>query len=283
VAEFLRLGVRLGRTILGLSAIAAVLALSLPIADSLWAQRLIGAGTVHTGRWTPEDHGCTHTPGYWKTHPEAWPQDAIEVGGVVYLDAEAIAILETLPRGDASYILAHQLIAATVNLLNEADESVIAAVLQEANAWLVAHPLGSDPQNPDRERGIELSIALADYNEGRTGPGLCDDDPCSATATSTASETPTATPSSTATDTATIPSTATPTSETRGAPPETSTPAATPSETHMTSPTDESTPTLEATPIPTETVEAAPTEASPEAPTDTAAPPPETAAPETPA
>jgi hypothetical protein len=279
MVELVRLGTRLARIIrplLGLSAIVVALALVVPVADSLWAQRLIGVGTVHTGSWTPEDHGCTHTPGYWKTHPEAWPEDEIEIGGVVYLDAEAIAILGTPPGGDATYILAHQLIAATVNGLAGADASAVMGAMQEANAWLEEYPLGTDPQNPARGWGLELSVALVDFNEGRVGPGLCDGEPSgeapTATATATATDTSTATP--TPIDTATSTLTPSVTLEPIGAPPETAAPLPTASDTPAPSPTETSTATLEPTATSTETPDECPTESPEPTPSDTIAEPP---------
>jgi hypothetical protein len=286
VVELVRIARRLVllfRPILGLVILMAGLALVIPISDSLWAERLIGAGSVDTGSWTPEDHGCTHTPGYWKNHPEAWPQDQIEIGGVVYLDAEAIAVLETPPGGDATYILAHQLIAATVNTLAGAEPDAVEGTIQEANAWLVARPLGSDPANPDRGRGIELSAVLREFNEGITGPGPCEDEACTetptltATATETATSTPTPTPPDTSTATPSV------TVEPEGASPSTPTPTPAPSDTPVSSPTEISTATLEPTAEPTGAPEATPTEAPEEIPTDAPEPPPPDApTPETP-
>ncbi len=283
LARIARRHVLLLRPILGLVIVAAALALVIPISDSLWAERLIGAGTVRTGSWTPEDHGCTHTPGYWKNHPEAWPQDQIEIGGVVYLDAEAIAVLETPPGGDATYILAHQLIAATVNTLAGAEPDAVEDTLQEANAWLEAQPLGSDPTNPERVRGIELSVALMDYNEGRTGPGPCEEEACTETPTVTPTETSTATATPTATAPDTETATPSATLEPQGALPVTATPTPTPSDTPVSSPTETSTASLEPTAAPTDTPEAAPTETPEQVPTnEPEPPPPDTPGPEPP-
>ncbi len=131
---------------------------------------------------------CTLTQGFWKNHPEAWPVEAITIGGVTYTKTEAIAILSTPPKGgDATYILAHQLIAAELNVLNGADGSVVAATLADADAWLTAHPLGSAPKGADRQAGIALAEVLDDYNNGLIGPGHC--------AEPTPTPTPTPTPS----------------------------------------------------------------------------------------
>lgn len=148
---------------------------------------------------------CTLTQGYWKNHASAWPVDTLVLGGVTYTQAEAIAILRTAPRGDATYILIDQLIAATVSLAHGADSSAIAATVAAADAWLSAHPLGSKPAGAARDEGIGLAAALDDFNNGRTGPGHCGDE-------ATPVPSPTATqPTATPTDTATPTATATPT------------------------------------------------------------------------
>jgi hypothetical protein len=148
---------------------------------------------------------CTLTQGFWKNHARAWPVDTLVLGGVTYTQAEAIAILRTAPRGDATYILIDQLIAATLSLAHGADASAIAATVAAADAWLSAHPLGSRPTGSTRDEGIGLAAALDDFNNGRTGPGHCGDE-----GTPVPSPTPTL-PSATPTDTATPTATATPT------------------------------------------------------------------------
>jgi hypothetical protein len=84
-------------------------------------------------------------------------------------------ILHTAPRGDATYILTHQLIAARLNVSQGADDTAIAAIIVDADAWLAAHPLGSDPSGAERDAGIALAEMLDDYNNGLVGPGRCDD------------------------------------------------------------------------------------------------------------
>ena len=113
----------------------------------------------------------TYTLGYWKNHGCLWPVDEITIGGVTYSKFRAMCILWTSPEGDATYILAHQLIAAKLNVANGADGSAVADAIRDADAWLVEHPLGSNPCDPARQAGINLSETLTDYNEGRIGPG----------------------------------------------------------------------------------------------------------------
>ena len=154
---------------------------------------------------------CTYTQGYWKNHPLAWPVIELVLGGVTYSQEEVMVILRTPPRGDATYILAHQLVAAKLNVSNGADETAIAVTIAAADGWLIAHPLGSNPSGAERDEGLALASTLDDYNSGLIGPGRCDDatptptitPTATVTATVTATSTPTATPTISATITAT--------------------------------------------------------------------------------
>ena len=127
---------------------------------------------------TASELSCTLTQGFWKNHPEAWPVEEVLVGAESYTKERALEILSTSPaRGDATYILAHQLIAAKLNALSGADDPTVAATITEADAWLTLHPLGSNPTGADREAGIVLAEVLDDYNNGAIGPGPCEEAP----------------------------------------------------------------------------------------------------------
>lgn len=133
---------------------------------------------------------CTHSQGYWKTHPEAWPLDEIMLGGQTYSKETALEILNNPPKGDAAYVLAVQLIAAKLNIAGGADDSLIADSILAADAWLSEHPIGTDPKGEAREQGIALAEKLEAYNNGEIGPGKCDDkEPPTSTPTSSPSDT----------------------------------------------------------------------------------------------
>jgi hypothetical protein len=100
--------------------------------------------------------------------------DEITIGGVTYSKSLALEIFKTPTRGDATYILAVQLIAAKLNILNGADGSAVTSTISAADAWLVNNPLGSHPSGPARQVGINLARILDNYNNGLIGPGHCD-------------------------------------------------------------------------------------------------------------
>jgi hypothetical protein len=126
---------------------------------------------------------CTFTQGYWKNHPDAWPTTSLTIGGVTYTEDELLVIFGTAPKGDASLILAHQLIAA---LLNEAavpnPPAAVAQAIANAQAWMAANmdadgrlpygtPSGSDAGN----QATALSSTLDGFNSGQAGVPHCGD------------------------------------------------------------------------------------------------------------
>ena len=71
--------------------------------------------------------------------------------------------------------LAHQLIAAKLNVAKGASSSSIASTIAAADALiggLVVSPVGSGWLDPSVTSS--LTAALANYNEGVTGPGHCE-------------------------------------------------------------------------------------------------------------
>jgi hypothetical protein len=118
---------------------------------------------------------CTFTQGYWKNHEDAWPVSSLSLGNVEYDAAALLAILRTPVAGNGLISLAHQLIAAKLNVAAGApgDDAPVA----DADALigdLVVPPSGDGHLAPADTSA--LVDALAAYNEGETGPGHCEDD-----------------------------------------------------------------------------------------------------------
>jgi hypothetical protein len=126
---------------------------------------------LQAGAWA-----CVHSHGFWKNHPAVWPMVEIAIGDAIYSQEQALAILKGPTKGDATYILAYQLIAAKLNIADGAASGGIEPTIQEADAWLTEHPIGSDPSDPEREVGIALATSLDDYNNGLLGPVSCEDE-----------------------------------------------------------------------------------------------------------
>jgi len=130
-----------------------------------------------SGKGVTAQADCSLTQGFWKNHQEAWPVEELILGVTTYTKTQLLAILGTPPRGDATYILIHQLIAAKLNIANGADPTAITDTVVAADAWLASNPLGSKPTGAARQVGVALATLLDDYNNGVTGPGHCGSTP----------------------------------------------------------------------------------------------------------
>jgi hypothetical protein len=107
----------------------------------------------------------TGTIGYWKTHPEAWPVNQLELGGVVYSGQVLISILKAAVKGDKSLSMAKQLIATKLNLEAVTEGSCITDVVDAADDWLANHGgVGSGQRQWDG--GDLLHDDLDAYNNG---------------------------------------------------------------------------------------------------------------------
>jgi hypothetical protein len=123
-----------------------------------------------------EDKGCTLTQGFWKNHPDAWPVGGLILGSVSYTKDQLITILKTPVRGNGLLSLAHQLIAAKLNVLSGADDSDVEDAIEDADALIgsmVVPPFGTGYIAP--ATSSPLTGELDDFNQGDTGPGHCED------------------------------------------------------------------------------------------------------------
>lgn len=129
--------------------------------------------------------GCTFTWGYWKNHgpdpsgnnTDVWPVHTLLLGTVSYNGTQLKSILDTPVAGNGLISLAHQLIAAKLNIANGANGSTIAATITAADALigaLVVPPVGSGYLKP---KDVSALVGALDaFNTGTTGPGHCADD-----------------------------------------------------------------------------------------------------------
>lgn len=138
--------------------------------------------------------GCTLTQGYWKTHNDShwggaptddnwmnigdWDGDTVMEGeqedfvpGLTWFE-----VFTTPVQGRVWYQLAHQWMAAYLNMLNGASTTpAVDSALTNGWAWLASHDpdvklkgaAASDPKN--------WASILGSYNEGLIGPGHCDE------------------------------------------------------------------------------------------------------------
>lgn len=121
--------------------------------------------------------GCVYSQGYWKTHPAAWPTDSLTLGNVAYTKAQLIKILRQPVKGNGALILAHQLIAAKLNVANGASTTAaVDAAIATGDALLgnlVVPPIASGYLAPNAVSAIAGVLDL--YNNGliEGGPPHC--------------------------------------------------------------------------------------------------------------
>jgi hypothetical protein len=109
----------------------------------------------------------TGTRGYWLNHEENWPLASMILGNRSYSMAECLAILKRPTKGDVTYSMAAQQIAAKLNLARGTESSCIASTVAAADAWLTTYPIGSKPNNAAWTVGDPIHDTLDDYNNGR--------------------------------------------------------------------------------------------------------------------
>ena len=126
---------------------------------------------------------CTLTQGYWKTHgpiptgnnSNEWAVTSLTLGTVNYTDLQIQSILDTPASGNGLISLAHQLIAAKLNVAKGADDTDAAAAIAAADALigaLVVPPVGTGFLAP--KNTSSLTSTLTNFNEGAIGPGHCE-------------------------------------------------------------------------------------------------------------
>lgn len=150
-------------------------------------------GTTGSDSWTvqvnvPCSGGCTLTQGYWKTHslhgPAPYDDAWLLVGPAgadttFYLSGQTYyQVLWTPPAGgNVYYQLAHQFIAAKLNLLNGAGSTpAVDAAIAAAEGFFATKTPTSTLSKKDQQTLRGYAATLASFNEGSTGPGHCSED-----------------------------------------------------------------------------------------------------------
>lgn len=102
---------------------------------------------------------------YWKNSGTAWPVTVITVGGRTYSKSQAQALYAGTSF-DIAKLLARQLIAAKLNVLNNNASDCIYQTIKDADTWLAAHPIGGSHSVSTILSGLSLRNQLSLYNAG---------------------------------------------------------------------------------------------------------------------
>ncbi|AEV17195.1 hypothetical protein TCCBUS3UF1_21590 [Thermus sp. CCB_US3_UF1] len=126
--------------------------------------------------------GCTLTQGYWKTHsrygPAPYDDTWAQIGEDTpfYLSGKGYyQVLWTPPSGgNAYYILAHQFIAARLNILNGAATTpAVDAALAWAHTFFQTYRPTDSLSKALANQAKGYAATLDSYNNGYIGPGHC--------------------------------------------------------------------------------------------------------------
>jgi len=150
-----------------------------------YTSRPVTASASATCRYA-EDGRCTLTPGYWKTHSQDGPARydttwaAIGEDTIFYLSGQSyyVVLWMTPERGNAYYILAHQFIAAKLNIAKGASvpinvQTAITASTNLFNTYTPANIGALKGGDVLRAQFISIAGILDAYNNGLIGPGHC--------------------------------------------------------------------------------------------------------------
>ena len=118
--------------------------------------------------------GCPHSAGFWKKHRELWPVTSLTLGAQPYSGNELLLILSRPPKGDASILLARDLIAAKFNVVGGASSPEMIADIASADELLGAYagkvPYQIRPASPAGRAMVLLAGDLASRNNRRSEP-----------------------------------------------------------------------------------------------------------------
>jgi len=145
-------------------------------------------GTTGSDSWTVivdvTCGGCTLSQGYWKTHSEFGPAPYDDTWALLLNGASKpffssgqswYQVLRTPPQaGNAYYILAHQYIAAKLNILNGAASTPeVDAAIAGATTFFHTYTPSSTLSKSVRKNAVSYASILDRYNNGYIGPGHC--------------------------------------------------------------------------------------------------------------
>lgn len=137
-------------------------------------------------------YGCTYTQGYWKNHSDCrdnkpgkgpkrdptWDKLPEAENTLFFLSEQTYceAFATNPGKGGKYYILAHQYMAAELNLLNDANPADIVNVFDKATRLLKKFTPEQVAADKDlQNKFVNLAGSLDKYNNGITGPGHCDE------------------------------------------------------------------------------------------------------------
>jgi hypothetical protein len=119
---------------------------------------LMSTAFVSTAQDTGGDPVCPMTVSSWVEVPDEWPVSSLTLGNQVYNAAELYALLTMDADGDASILLAQQLIAAKLSAAAGTDTTIVNPLIAEADESLAMYD-GKLPYDVDEDDSNLVVIA----------------------------------------------------------------------------------------------------------------------------
>jgi len=121
---------------------------------------------------------CPLGQGFWKNHPSAWPVTSLILGSQTYTQTQLLTILDTAVgtgnNADASLILADQLIAAKLSIVNGSIPIPISTTIGAADALLKGFadtlPYKVKPSSTTGQAMVNNANTLDNFNNGQLTP-----------------------------------------------------------------------------------------------------------------
>jgi hypothetical protein len=102
-------------------------------AGALFLCLAMAVSTTQAFAWAV--NACPLTQGFWKNHPQDWEGLPLTIGGISYSQTELLDIFDLPVGGNAVLNLAHQLIAAELNI-NLGSINTVGPTITDANNLL---------------------------------------------------------------------------------------------------------------------------------------------------
>jgi hypothetical protein len=114
---------------------------------------------------------CTYTQGYWKTHPNVWPVPGLSLGSIYYTKAQLLSIFDKPVAGNGLISLSHQLIAAKLNIINNAVSDSAVQAISEADNLIGSLNIESGTLSTSAVNSLVARLDL--FNKGELGIRHC--------------------------------------------------------------------------------------------------------------
>lgn len=116
---------------------------------------------------------CTYPIRYWSENQVAWLADNVAIGRLSFDRSDITSLLAEQEAARPATALAAQFMAAILNSMQGADSAGIQETLEGAGVWLEQHFYQNVITPQEKLAAAELQAALASFNLGESGPGLC--------------------------------------------------------------------------------------------------------------